>query len=82
MPRNVRNFWLEAAIDGRGSSIATGPRRSDGGISVEVKMREEGYISAKRVTVVGAAVEGKLWLQVTGYEGNTQVWQHEIETKR
>lgn len=43
MPRNVRNFWIEATIDGRNTKIATGPDGHNGGFYLLVKIRDEGF---------------------------------------
>lgn len=44
MPRNVRNFWIQASIDGINTSVATGPRSKDGGFSLTIKQRDGGDI--------------------------------------
>ena len=44
MPRNVRNFWIEAEVDGRKTPIAFGPRSADGGFRLTVYMRKLGDI--------------------------------------
>ena len=44
MPRNVRNYWIEADIDGRRNALAGGPVRKDGGFDLTIKMREHGWI--------------------------------------
>ena len=44
MPRNVRNFWIEAEVDGRKTPIAFGPTGKDGGFSLTVFMRNEGEV--------------------------------------
>ena len=44
MPRNVRNFWIEAEVDGRKTPIAFGPQGKDGGFSLTVYMRNEGKV--------------------------------------
>lgn len=44
MPRNVRNFWIEADIDGRRSPFAAGPVRKDGGFRLTVYQRQDGNI--------------------------------------
>lgn len=40
----VRNFWVEADIDGYNSTPAGGPRRKDGGMGITVYQRENGGI--------------------------------------
>ena len=44
MPRNVRNYWIEAEVDGLKTPIATGPRSRIGGFDLTIKMREHGWI--------------------------------------
>jgi len=44
MPRNVRNFWIEATVDGRQERIESGPRSKDGGFDLTIKMRDGGGI--------------------------------------
>lgn len=43
MPKNVRNFLLELAIDGRKSNVKTGPVRN-GGFILGLKVRDKGEI--------------------------------------
>ena len=43
MPRNVRNFWFVASVDGR-SGIASGPVSKDGGMSITIYQRHNGEI--------------------------------------
>lgn len=45
MPRNVRNFWLSLTVDGRRTSIATGPRSRNGGFSLRIFMRSNGGVT-------------------------------------
>ena len=40
----VRNFWVEADIDGYNSTPAGGPRRKDGGMNVTVYQRKDGGV--------------------------------------
>lgn len=53
MPRNVRNFWIELDVDGRSERISTGPRASNGGFSMEIKLRENGQISKTYYQIEG-----------------------------
>ncbi len=41
----VRNFWVDACIDGRQTDVGTGPRAKDGGMEVTLYQRENGSIS-------------------------------------
>jgi hypothetical protein len=68
MPRNVRNFWLEAEVDGRSTSVATGPEGKDGGISVRVLIRREGGVSMAATLRGRALPDGTLELVIVGYD--------------
>lgn len=70
MPRNVRNYWIEANIDGRPTRIAAGPRRKDGGFALSVLMRDQGGI-VDALTVEGYAdPDGTLTLNVFNADAN------------
>jgi hypothetical protein len=45
MPRNVRNFWVEVDVDGRESTVATGPKNSQGGIDIDLYQRADGEVT-------------------------------------
>lgn len=71
MPRNVRNFWIEATIDGRPTRIAAGPRRKDGGFALSVLMRDQGgIVDALTVEGYATAETGALVLNVYNSEAN------------
>lgn len=40
--RNVRNFWLDAEIDGHLNHLSGGPREKTGGLAVELCVRHNG----------------------------------------
>ena len=40
----VRNFWVEADIDGRQTMLSGGPRAKNGGMDVTIYQRDEGSI--------------------------------------
>lgn len=40
----VRNFYLEASVDGRKTDVGTGPRAKDGGMNLTVYQRNKGAI--------------------------------------
>jgi len=44
----LRNFWVEADIDGRKTKLAGGPRSKDGGMSIRLYQRCDG---AKRTVL-------------------------------
>lgn len=69
MPRNVRNWWLEAFVDGRAGTFAAGPKNKEGGFSLSIKQRDGGDIKTA-VQIVGVAnAAGDL--ELTVYEGHT-----------
>jgi len=82
MPRNVRNFWIEASVDGRGSDIATGPRSSGGGFSCTIYVREEGSISDKKLRIGGQSVNGKNILSVELVENGGITKELRLEVNR
>ena len=73
----VRNFWIDADIDGRETMLSGGPRRKDGGMSVIIKQRDEGSITtALRISC--KEYDGKLLTQV--YDVNHKLlFEHETE---
>lgn len=65
MPRNVRNFWIEASVDGRESKLSGGPVRKDGGFSLTIFVRDDGDVT-RALEIDGLCTsEGKLILRVT-----------------
>lgn len=44
MPRNVRNYWIEAEIDGRATPLAGGPKGKEGGLRLCLKRRNHGLV--------------------------------------
>ena len=40
----IRNFWVTANIDGRGTKLAGGPRSKDGGMDITLYQRDNGCI--------------------------------------
>lgn len=41
----VRNFWVDADVDGRQTMLGSGPRAKNGGMEVTLYQREDGCIS-------------------------------------
>lgn len=63
MPRNVRNYWINVQVDGKGKPIEAGPKAAGGGFRVSVLLRHEGSISPISLEVTGQAYSnGKLQL--------------------
>lgn len=77
MPRCIRNFWLDAEIDGKRSRFASGPRARDGGFRLDIHYREHGSVSARSLRISGRCVQNKLTLKVE--DGGTTVLNKEIE---
>jgi len=67
----VRNFWIEADIDGRKTELAGGPRRKDGGFDAVVYIRDDGEISTA-VTLRGYVYNDKTILEVKGTDSPNQ----------
>jgi len=51
--RGVRNFWVDAIVDGRKTDVGFGPVSHDGGFHMEIRIKEEGDISEKRIIIDG-----------------------------
>ena len=50
----MRNFWIEATIDGKKTKLASGPRSKDGGFELFIYQRVNGE-SVNVLTVTGHA---------------------------
>jgi len=65
----VRNFYIDADIDGRRTSLSGGPQAKDGGLSATVLIRDEGSIlRAVQISAI-ARRDGSLALEVTPCAG-------------
>ena len=73
----VRNFWIEAHVDGRRTKLQGGPRGKDGGLYMRIYQRKEGGISLG-VVVRAWAVGDKLILEVLDGTGRL-VFEPETE---
>lgn len=60
----VRNFWVEANIDGRKTKLAGGPRSKNGGFSLTVFQRSQGSITRALIIDGFANEDGELNLSV------------------
>lgn len=72
MPRNVRNFWIELDVDGRGNMVKTGPRRKDGGFDCQFFIRDLGEVK-RSIAVIGRVHGEKLMLKIVGIPGQDDV---------
>ena len=76
----MRNWWLNAQIDGRAKDVVGGPQRKDGGFTMEIRQRVKGG-SVVMLTIDGRvhAETGDLWL--SAYDATTgeslRVWMTE-----
>jgi len=65
----VRNFWVDAHVDGRSTSLSGGPRSKDGGMSVTLKVRQDGSIAdAVHISAI-AQDDGTLRIRVAASAG-------------
>jgi hypothetical protein len=51
MPRELRNFGLHLAVDGKARSLQTGPNGKDGGFTLHFLIREGENVSEKRLCI-------------------------------
>ena len=63
MPKNVRNFWLSARIDGRNSLLEGGPQSKDGGFSLAIFQRDGGDVREAAI-IEGREIDGVLTLRI------------------
>lgn len=64
MPRNVRNFWLKADIDGRKATLAGGPQRENGGFTLTIHRRNGGDVDQALVVSGYVNDRGEICLDV------------------
>lgn len=73
----VRNWWIDAEIDGRQTDLAGGPRRTDGGFNLRLYQRDDGAIRSVLYLRGQIGPEGQLLLRGT-FNGESLM----LETKR
>jgi len=61
--QNVRNFWIEADIDGAKTMLSGGPRSKDGGFYLTIKQRDNGSVTTP-VKIFGKVRDGQIILNV------------------
>lgn len=64
----VRNFWIDADIDGRKTMLSGGPSAKDGGMSISIKQRDDGGI-VTAFKVYCYEVDGELITEVIDTTG-------------
>ena len=78
MPRNVRNFWIEADVDGYKNRFGFGSKRKEGGFEMLINQRDKGQI--KQVCHIQGWSDGET-IHLEVYFSDTGETKH-IETKR
>jgi len=73
----VRNFWIDARVDGRPNDLGFGPKAKDGGFEMTVYIRGEGTVY-EGITLRGYESAGQLVLWAQGPNGQ----RIEIRTNR
>ncbi len=68
MPKFVRNFWIDADIDGRQGMVSGGPRTKDGGMFIKIYQRDQGSIVTACTIQCAVEPDGKLVTYVNGEE--------------
>ena len=74
----VRNFYVEADIDGRQTILGGGPKSHTGGMTVSLHQRCEGEIQPDVIKIVCRERDGKLFSDI--YVGDKLI--HTNETTR
>jgi hypothetical protein len=74
----VRNFWIEASIDGKNTLLSGGPQNKNGGFYMNIKQRSNGDIT-KALVIDGKEKNGKLVLSIWDDNGKLI---HTFETER
>lgn len=64
MPRVVRNFWMRATVDGHARSVEAGPRAKDGGLTIQVFMRDNGQVEHACTLRGWCGSDGRLYLDI------------------
>jgi hypothetical protein len=80
MPRNVRNVWMDARVDGRDSRLSSGPVSKDGGMTVGFKLRSDGGVMDALSVITVTDDDGTIRMRVFDEQSGRMV--HEITTRR
>lgn len=76
---NVRNFWIDADIDGRATHLSGGPSNRGGGFQLRIYMRDDGE-SKLAYVIEGMADSDVIALKVWNESENKIV--HQIKGRR
>lgn len=63
--RHVRNFWIDAVIDGRRTKLQGGPRARDGTLYLRLFQRDEGEVRLALEVSCSATPSGVLRLRLS-----------------
>jgi hypothetical protein len=74
MPRSVRNFFLNIDVDGKKTSVATGPRGKGGGFRCRVLVRADGQVHHDDLTVEGVVRQDGL-LELKVWDGGNVIFK-------
>ena len=74
----VRNFWIEADVDGYKTMLKGGPRSKEDGLSVKLFQRSEGNITTAVKIDCFVDSEGKLVTVIKNGDGDI-VYKHKTE---
>lgn len=77
--RVVRNFWINARIDGRNTNLSGGPRSKGGAFEQTIYQRSDGSVTVAAQIDAYAMTDGTLVLRITDGQGNLI---HEHRTNR
>lgn len=76
----VRNFWVEANIDGRATVLSGGPQGRCGGMEINLYQRKNGAIA--HIAVIKCTANGKLKTEIANGNDAVGVVYSEVITDR
>ena len=80
MPRNVRNVWIDATIDGRDTKLSGGPVSKDGGARINLYQRNDGNVETALTIHTIVRSDGKT-IETRVYDADHKII-HEVVTQR
>lgn len=76
----VRNFWMEANIDGRSTVLSGGPKGRWGGMEINLYQRKDGAIA--HIAVIKCTASGKLRTEIMNGDDAMEVVYSKVITDR
>ena len=76
----VRNFWIDADIDGRATMLGGGPRSKDGGMDITIYQRDEGGI--KRAFTINCRAYGSKLITTVRNDADSSCEVMQLKTDR